>query len=321
MVQVVLLSLFCMFVQSLWALAAAALFSVMAGFIKLCAPYFSACELVCYRSIFSVLFIASFVYFHHYSVQTPHLFGHIKRSFLGTFSMVLWFMTLGQIPLSLNMTLTYTTPLFMAVNFIVLAMLRHKKAPWGLTVSITLGFFGVVTTLQPSFGSEDLIPALICLAIALIDLATYWQIKELGLLKEPAWRVVFYFAVFGVAFGGIGALLTGGFHPVTLKTFFLLMGVGLCGTLAQICTTRSYAYGNMLLSSCLGFSAIVFSGVIGATAFADPVSLTSVAGMLMILVAGVFATIMTKQAEAQVALPEKKTADFKTKSADNKNGG
>lgn len=50
---------------------------------------------------------------------------------------------------------------------------------------------GVLITLQPSFGKETLLPGLLCLSVALIDLVTYWQIKELGEMHEPSWRIVF----------------------------------------------------------------------------------------------------------------------------------
>ena len=288
-----------MIIQSLWALGAAALFSIMAAFVKLSAGHFGTFELVFYRSIFGVLTIAFYVYTHHLSIRTPYVLGHIKRSILGTISVAGWFLTLGLIPLGTSVTLTYTTPLFMAVNFIILAFLHNKKAPWGLIVAIILGFAGVVTTLQPSFGQNTLWPSLLCLTIAAVDLVTYWQIKELGQMNEPSWRIVFYFTVFGTFFGLVGTLLTSGFHSINAENGVLLLGMGICATLAQLCTTRSYAAGNMLLSSCLGFSAIPFSALISHFFFEDQISWLMAGGMTLILVAGVTATISAKRSEAQ----------------------
>ena len=48
--------------QSLWALAAAALFSVMAAFVKLCSDVHGPIEMVFYRSLFGVLVISLFVF-------------------------------------------------------------------------------------------------------------------------------------------------------------------------------------------------------------------------------------------------------------------
>ena len=113
--------------QSLWALAAAACFSFMAVFVKLCSGHFGSLELVFYRSLIGIVTISMFVRSQGLSLRTEHLGGHIKRAVLGTISVGLWFFTIGEMPLGTNMTLIYTTPLFMAANFIILAFI--KKLP------------------------------------------------------------------------------------------------------------------------------------------------------------------------------------------------
>ena len=295
--------------QSLWALGAAALFSLMAVFVKLCSGHFGSLELVFYRSLIGVVSILIFVNSRGLSLKTEHLGGHIVRSVLGTCTVALWFFTISQMPLGTNMTLIYTTPLFMAVNFIILAAMRHEKAPWGIIVAIIFGFIGVTTVLQPSFEAGYLVPALICLGIAFIDLIVYWQIKQLGELKEPSWRIVFYFTTFGTVFGLLGSfVIEDGMHMPTLESSAYLVGMGICATLAQICTTRSYAYGNMLLSSCLGFSAIPFSACMSFIFFAEYISWNGLIGMIMIVIAGIFATIYTKKTEAQAKADKKAAA-------------
>lgn len=295
--------------QSLWALGAAALFSLMAVFVKLCSGHFGSLELVFYRSLIGVVSILIFVNSRGLSLKTEHLGGHIVRSVLGTCTVALWFFTIGQMPLGTNMTLIYTTPLFMAVNFIILAAMRHEKAPWGIIVAIIFGFIGVTTVLQPSFEAGYLVPALICLGVAFIDLIVYWQIKQLGELKEPSWRIVFYFTTFGTIFGLLGSfVIEDGMHMPTLESGAYLVGMGICATLAQICTTRSYAYGNMLLSSCLGFSAIPFSACMSFIFFAEHISWNGLIGMIMIVIAGIFATIYTKKTEAQAKASKKAAA-------------
>lgn len=287
-----------MFKQSLWALAAAALFSFMAAFVKLCSDQLGPLELVFYRSLFGVISIALFVYKIKLSVRTPHLWGHIKRSVLGTLSVALWFYAIGKMTFGTCMTLIYTTPLFMAANFTILAFMRRERAPWVLILSILVGFTGVTVVLQPSFNQGELIPALVCLFVSFIDLLVYWQMKELGNLKEPSWRIVFYFTIFGTVFGALGAILfDGGMHVPTGMTIVGILGMGACATLGQICTTRSYAYGNMLLSSCLGFSAIPFSALISYFLFGEAQSVVALVGMSLIIAAGMTASVSTKRAE------------------------
>lgn len=283
----------------MWSLAAALLFSLMAAFVKLSSGELGPLEMVFWRSLFGVVTIALYVRRNHLSLKTPHLMGNLKRSILGTISIAAWFYTLGQLPFGTNMTLIYTTPLFMAANFILLAWMKHQRAPWALVFSIIIGFAGIAIVLQPSFSSDELIPALICLAVSFLDLIIYWQMKELGRLEEPSWRIVFYFTCCGTLFGLFGTLFfEGGFHLSSLNAMAAILGMGVCATLGQICTTRSYAYGNMLLSSCLGFSAIPFSALISWILFGEASTMLSLAGMSLIIAAGVAATISTKRAEA-----------------------
>ena len=96
--------------QSLWALAAALFFSMMAACVKLTNGELTTLEMVFYRSLFGVITIGLFVKRNHLSLKTPHLMGNITRSILGTLSISVWFFTLGQLPFGTNMTLVYTTP-------------------------------------------------------------------------------------------------------------------------------------------------------------------------------------------------------------------
>ena len=99
-------------------------------------------------------------------------------------------------------------------------------------------------------------------------------------------------------------MATGGFHALTSTNIAGILAMGLFATLGQICTTRSYAYGNMLLSSCLGFSAIPFSAVLGIVLFDDAVEAASLVGMSLILAAGVTAVVTTKKMEVRENRPE-----------------
>ena len=289
-----------MMMQSLWALAASAFFSMMAVFVKFCSDHYGSMELVFYRSLVGIVMILIFVRSRGYSLKTKHFGGHFKRAFLGTATVGLWFFTIGEMPLGTNMTLIYTTALFMAANFIILAFMKKEKAPWGVILAILCGFAGVTTVLQPSFEAGYIIPALICVFVAFIDLIVYWQIKELGELKEPSWRIVFYFTLFGIIMGLSGAfIIEDGMHMPRGESLWYLIGMGLCATFGQLCTTKSFAQGNMLLSSCLGFSAIPFSAIISYFVFGETISASGMMGMLLIIVAGIFATIYTKRTEAE----------------------
>lgn len=284
--------------QSLWALVAAASFSIMAAFVKLCSDQMGAFELVFYRSLFGVLAISIFIIKDKKTIVTPLWKLHVLRSVLGVLSIVLWYWALARMDFGTCMTLIYTTPLFLAANFVVLALMRHQTPPWSLVIPIVTGFIGITTVLQPSLRSDELLPALICLFTSAIDLIVYWQMKKMGETHEPPWRIVFYFTMLSMLFSAVGTFaMEGGFHAVHGMTLLGILGMGACATLGQLASTRSFAYGNMLLSSLLGFSAVPFSLLIGTLLFNDKVSVTALLGVALIVGSGLFATVSTKHAE------------------------
>lgn len=271
----------------------------MGAFVKFCTEDMGAFELVFYRSLFGVLFIAFVVTSSGGTLKTKYFRHHVVRSVLGVTSVALWFYALMQMHFGTCMTLIYTTPLFMALNSIILAKCRGEHAPWAVVLAIVTGFAGICLVMKPGLGTDEFIPALICLVVALIDLAAYWQMKQMGRLHEPSYRIVFYFSVLGMLFAAGGTLATGGFHMPDLAGWGGILGMGLFATLGQICTTRSYAYGNMLLSSCLGFSAVPFSVIVGVTLFEESVDPMALIGMGLILFAGMGAAVATKRMEAR----------------------
>jgi len=286
-----------LFKQSLWSLAAALCFSLMGAFVKFCSDIHAPSELVFYRSLFGVVGIFLLAAPRGLSLRThcPRL--HFARSFLGVVSVGIWFYAIAFLPFGTSMTLAYTTPIFLALNFIVLAWLRHTKAPWNIIVTIVLGFIGIVLVMKPAFEEKYLVPALICVASAVIDVPIKWQMKAMGRMGEPSYRIVFYFCLLGTLMAGTYAACAGEFRLPTASSCVGLLGMGLFATLGQWAVTRSYAYGNLLLSACLGFSAIPISAVIGFVWFSEIPDTYSFLGMLAIVVAGVCATVFTRLRE------------------------
>ena len=263
------------------------------------ASHFSFFELVGYRSLFGVILIGGWIFATHRTIRTPYIFGHFKRSFIGTFSMTIWFYSMGFLPLATGLTLNYTNPIFMALFVFVMVLRRHTKIPWGLIIATIAGFAGVVLMLHPTVETGQIKPALIGLCSGFLAAFVGLQIRELAKLHEPTWRIVFYFSLLGAIFSFIGQwVFSDGFHYPSPHGALCILGIGVFATLGQIFMTRAYAYGNLLLSSCLGFSAIPFSAIFGYFIFDDPITVMSLIAMSLVLASGVAASVTTKKMEA-----------------------
>lgn len=281
--------------QSLWMLAASLLFALMAACSKLGAADFGTMELVFYRSVFGTAVIGLWVLSKGFTVRTPLILSHIKRSFLGTFGLTIWFYAIAHLPLGTAMTLNYTSPLYMAAFVAFMTMRRHEGQSWGLLASVAAGFLGITLVLQPEVRGSDELPALVGLASGFFAAWAYLQVKELSAMHEPEWRIVFYFTLFGSVWGAAGQMLMGGFSPITWENAPAIFGMGLTGTLAQLCMTRAWGAGNLLLTSTLQYSAIVFAAILGLIIFGEPITILSALGIAVIIVAGVSATLLTKR--------------------------
>ena len=282
--------------QSLWMLAAAFLFSLMAALTKFGADHFSTFELVFYRSLFGVVTLAAWVVWERKSLRTALWRSHIARSFFGTLGLTIWFYTLGVLPLGTAMTLNYTSPLYMALFASVAAIRAGRRLNAGLLCAIAAGFVGVVLALKPELHSGQEFAAFVGLSAGFFSALAYSQVKELSRVGEPEWRIVFYFTLFGTMTGLVGHLTAfGAPSPVSLSDVPVLLGIGATATLAQLCLTRAWGAGSVLLTSALQFSAIVFAAVLGWICFAEPISPDGALGIAVIIAAGVTATVLARR--------------------------
>ena len=66
-------------------------------------------------------------------------------------------------------------------------------------------------------------------------------------------------------------------------------------TLAQMMMTRAYSTGRTLVNASLQYLGIAWSFVYGVTLFGDPVTAMAVSGMLLVIGAGLSATLLRRR--------------------------
>jgi len=279
-------------------LAASLLFSTMGVCVKLASAYYSAGEIVLYRSVVGALFIIGLARWRGGSLRTTVPGMHFWRSLTGVCSLVLWFYSIGKLPLATAITLNYMSSVWMALFLIGGAvMLGSARIDPRLIATVLVGFAGVALVLQPTLERDQFQGALAGLTSGLGAAMAYLQVTALGRIGEPEYRVVFYFSLGGIA---AGALLTlaGGAHAHTAIGVALLVATGVLATVAQMMMTRAYAIGRTLTNASLQYLGIVFSFLYGVLIFDDPVTLAALAGMALIVGAGLAATRLRQRSTA-----------------------
>nr|WP_319565553.1 DMT family transporter [uncultured Rhodoferax sp.] len=281
--------------QALWMVLAAFFFASMAVGIKIASSSFGLAELVFYRGLVSVIFMALVLRARGTALITPVPWMHAWRTAIGVFSLATWFYAIAHLPLATAMTLNYMSGVWVAAFVVGGAMLYGQSSRQGpLMATVLAGFAGVVMMLRPTLDQNQLFAGLLGLLSGMGAAMAYLQVTALGKAGEPEGRTVFYFSL-GTTLAGLLAVSWNGFtpwHSVSWQAAAWLIPIGILATLGQWSMTRAYSRGATLLVANLQYAGIVFSALYSLLLFDDQIPLIGWAGMGLIVVSGVAATIL-----------------------------
>jgi drug/metabolite transporter (DMT)-like permease len=273
-------------------LIASLLFATMGVCVKLASAHYASGEIVFYRSLIGALVIAGASRWRGDSLRTPVPAMHFWRSLSGVASLMLWFYAIAHLPLATAITLNYMSSVWMALFLIGGAvMLGASRVDGKLVGTVLLGFVGVAMVLRPTIEHDQLWPGLVGLSSGLLAAMAYLQVTALGRAGETEYRVVFYFSIGGVA-AGLLTMLWSGVSAHSVPGVLWLVAVGVLATVAQLMMTRAYATGRTLVNASLQYLGIAWAFVYGVLLFDDPVTPMAIGGMVLIVAAGLAATLL-----------------------------
>jgi S-adenosylmethionine uptake transporter len=285
--------------QALWMVLASFLFASMGVCVKLASSNFNAFELVLYRGLVGMVFMALIVQARGSGLSTRFPGMQAWRSLIGVISLIAWFYAIAYLPLATAVTLNYMSSIWVAA-FLIGGALLYTRGPMQprqglLMLTVLTGFGGVVMILRPTLEQNQLFAGLIGLMSGLLAALAYIQVTALGRVGEPEERTVFYFALGSALGGGIGVMFTG-LSEWNWEAAVWLLPIGVLASIAQWCMTRAYSQGPTLVAANLQYSGIVFAALYSLLLFGDQIPLLGWLGMLVIVVSGVVATALRTQA-------------------------
>ena len=285
--------------QALWMVLASFFFATMAVGIKFASASFGTSELVFYRGLVSVAFMALVVRARGARLRTPVPMMHLWRSTIGVLSLSTWFYAIAHLPLATAMTLNYMSGVWVAAFIVGGALLYgapQKQGP--LLGTVLLGFVGVVMTLRPTIDQNQLFAGVIGLLSGMGAALAYLQVTALGKAGEPEERTVFYFSVGTTLVGAVGALFTGltPWSSVSWQSAAWVIPIGVLASLGQWCMTRAYSHGAALVVASMQYTGIVFAAIFSLTLFGDHIAPIGWAGIAVIVSSGVLATVLRSRA-------------------------
>lgn len=267
----------------IWMIIATFFFAFMGIFVKLGSPYFSEIELVFYRSFISLIFIILIIVNKKISLKTNFKKLHFYRSFVGFLSLLAFFYAISHLPLSTAISLNYTSPLFVAL---LITFFLNKKPSFYVCCLLLIGFFGAFLILKPTLIGNSAFAGFIGLLSGFGAGLAYLFMAQLGKVNEPDTRVVFYFTLLSSICAGLLMLLEDTNSEI-FHHWWLLLGLGVSATIAQLALTKAYRVGNTLKNAGLSYLTILFSSVLGLIVFSETLDVLSLVGILLIIISGI----------------------------------
>ncbi|MES2415817.1 MAG: DMT family transporter [Pseudomonadota bacterium] len=283
--------------QAIWMILASAFFATMGVCIKFASSHFNGAEILFYRGAFGVIFMAAYAHARGTSLRTAYPAMHAWRSVIGVTSMAAWFYAISNLPLPTAMTLNYMSSIWIAAFLVGGAMVMGKGMPrqGPLVLAILTSFVGVILLLRPAIAQNQAFPALIGLLSGFVSAFAYMQLMTMARIGEPETRTVFYFAC-GTTVAGLFGMAGLGVSSWSWPSGLWLLPLGLMAALGQLCLTKAYSIaahrGGTLMVANLQYSGVVFAALYGVLLFGDNIPLSGWAGMALIIVSAIAATVL-----------------------------
>src|SRR5687767_11830582 len=290
------------------------LFATMSVVVKVASAWFNSGEMVLGRGLIGIVFLWLLARNRGVSLGTRYPGMHAWRSIIGVVSLGAWFYAIAHMPLATAVTLNYMSSVWIAAFLVGGTLLawwpvpgrdgRVERPPLQGTLALTVlaGFVGVVLMLKPSVDASQGFAGLLGLLSGLTAAFAYMQVVALSRIGEPELRTVFYFAVGSAVAGAFATAATGfsGGNSWTWQHALWLLPIGLLAALGQLCMTRAYAtaktQAGTLVVANLQYSGIVFAAFYSVVLFDDRIDAAGWAGMALIIVSGIAATVLRQRA-------------------------
>jgi len=264
----------------IFALLSAAGFALMAACVRLLSEELPQAEVVFFRNFVALLILLPLLARQKLSLRTQHFPLHLLRAGSGLLAMYLYFYALNHLPLANALLLNYTSPIFIAL-FAVLWL----KESWTMPRRIALGLslFGIALLFHPS---SDLFSwaGLFGLASGACAGLALTTVKKLSPTDNPV-SIVVWFALISSLLSAIPLFWV--FQWPEGNTWAWLLAMGLCGSIGQLALTQAYTYAPVTQVSPLGYTSLLFAGIIAYFAWQEVPDLISIIGMIFIATAGI----------------------------------
>ena len=263
-------------------LAAIAFLGFMSVMIKLIGPDYHPAQVGFLRNIVAALVIVPFVLRAGGMtiLRTGRPGMHFIRSLAGVVGNVCFFYAFARLPIADVVVISQAVPLIVALMAV---MFLREAVGWRRWAAISVGFLGVVVTVNPTGAIE--FATLVTLVATFLWALTILLMRSMGSTESP-YAVAFYYMV-------IGTVLTALVQPWVWKTptaevWALLAAAGVFGAFGQILMTYALKLAEASVVSPFNYTAILWGVLFDLAIWGVAPSPETIAGAAIITVSGLY---------------------------------
>lgn len=280
-------------------LGASFFFAMMSAISKWLSRDFHIVQLVFFRNIIGVLFIAASILQRPMKQKGGKLGLLIFRGVVGTLSLYLLFYAIRTLGLGRASTYQYTYPIFLAFLSWLFLGEKLSRNEW---IAILLGFGGILFVFRPDL-SMSLKNHVIGLGNALLTAVAYLAIRQLGQVYDTR-AIVLSFMLSGIILpvfsmiagtyiphAGLDFLIGTFKWPCTMAHWLGFLALGITAMAGQIMMTQSFTFDKAGRIAAVGYSNILFALFFGLWLGEAVPTIPMMIGMILIIGGGLLVSL------------------------------
>lgn len=240
---------------------AVAVFALMDAGLKLLAPHYPALQVGALRGLSSLPFILVWILatVGMRSLLRVRWSLHLLRAVLGIAMMAGFVYGLRSLPLTTAYAITFVAPLL--VTAMAVPLLGEKVGPrrW---LAIGVGLVGVLVILRPTGEGMLTLGGLAVLLAAVCYAASAITVRLLARTDSTQAMVFWLMALMAL---GSALLVWSDWRPIQPAHLWVIAGVGVAGSLAQVALTEAFRRGEASLVAPLEYTALVWGTLLDVT--------------------------------------------------------
>ena len=300
----------------IYILVAMATFSVHDSILKFIFQKASLYEIYFGRIFIAAILSGTFllIYKKKLTFITHYPILSLIRVILHFLAFSMFFISLTYLSLAVATALYFSTPFFMSI---FAKTLLNENIGYRRWLAIFFGFIGVYIILNPSFSNFDfknLLPLLCAFFYALS-----MTITKITSDKDDTYTQLFYFYIITIilclfiyVFLGSGQIDK--FGDPTIKFIFrewfsnfdytwqYIVLMGILASIAFTCVFKAYSNYSTSITSIFEYSLIIWSIIIGYFLFDDIPTIRTIAGVIIVMSAGVYIFLREQKRDQEVNL-------------------